>query len=182
MVRRQFFTRGILGLVTLVMVGLGFRRKKADPRPAPRSKAAPRLAPSSNDRVAFVCRDDHGDYSPGVYLHGPDGGGPACLEFASEAAHFMKAGEVGDSAAGLCGYLVSQFGPGVTSGGGISLWDAPRPGPDREVDWQAYCKANVDLILINVDRMTAECFVSPVDPKATIKARVGQIAHLKFGG
>jgi len=139
-------------------------------------------ADSPFDRVIFVCSNDHGEYSPGIYLHGPDGGGPACLSFAAEAAHCMRAGEVSDSAAGLCGYLFTQFGAGVTSGGGLSLWDAPKPGASKAVDWQAYCARNVDLILVNVDRRSAECYVSPADAKAPSKSLVSRLDDLKFGG
>ncbi len=94
----------------------------------------------------------------------------------------MRAGEVSDSAAGLCGYLFTQLGAGVTSGGGLSLWDAPKPGVSKIVDWQAYCAWNVDLILINVDRRSAECFVSPEVPKSPSKSLVGRLDDLKFGG
>ena len=137
---------------------------------------------SSFDRVVFVCSNDHGEYSPGIYLHGADGGGPACLSLAAEAAHCMRAGEVSDSAAGLCGYLFMQLGAEVTSGGGLSLWDAPKPGASQVVDWQAYCAWNVDLILVNVDRRSVECYVGPVDSKAPNKSLVSRLDDLKFGG
>ncbi|GAC1450941.1 MAG: hypothetical protein NVSMB9_35720 [Isosphaeraceae bacterium] len=139
-------------------------------------------AKSPFDRVVFVCCDDHGVYSPGVYLHGPDGGGPACMHLAKEAAHCMRAGEPSDSAAGLCGFIFTQSAPEETSGGGLSLWDSPRPGPGGTVDWQQYCPWNVDLILVNVDRRTAECYVSPADRKAPTKMLVGRLDDLKFGG
>ena len=139
-------------------------------------------ARSPFDRVVFVCTNDYGDYSPSIYLHGPDGGGPACLSLAAEAAHYMRAGEVSDSAAGLCGYLFTQLGPEVTSGGGLSLWDSPKPGASKAVDWQAYCAWNVDLILVNVDRRSAECHVSPSDANAPSKSLVSQLDDLKFGG
>ena len=139
-------------------------------------------AESPFDRVMFVCVDGHGRYSPGVYLHGPDGGGPACLEDARKAAPGMRADEACDSAAGLCGYLFSLLGPTVSSGGGLSLYDAPKPGPDGTVDWQAYCGWNVDLILIDVSRKTADCFVSPEDPKSQQKLLTGRITGLTFGG
>jgi hypothetical protein len=169
---RRYFLRVIGGLTAVCLAALGFRR----------SKEARMDANSPFDRVVFVCCDDHGDYSPGVYLHGPDGGGPACLSLAAEAAHCMRAGEVSDSAAGLCGYLFTQLGAGVTSGGGLSLWDAPNAAASKTIDWQAYCAWNVDLILINVDRRSAECFVSPQDPNSPNKLLVGRLEDLKFGG
>ena len=134
------------------------------------------------DRVLLVCCDTHGQFSPGVYWHGPTGGGPACLEAVRGAAPFMRFGEVGDSAAGLCGYLFGLLGNDVASGGGLSLLDAPRPRPDGTVDWQAYCAWNVDLILINVDRGTAECYVGEEDAKAPSKSLVRQFTGLRFGG
>jgi hypothetical protein len=134
------------------------------------------------DRVVFVCRNRNGHYSPGVYLHGPAGGGPACLGIVREAARSMRAPEVGDAAAGLCGYIFQQAGPDVASGGGLSLLDPPRPGKDGTVDWQAYCSWEVDLILIDVDAGTAECFVSPPDdPDAPAKRLIRRIDGLKFG-
>jgi hypothetical protein len=170
--RRRFLIRALYGLIALILAWLCIRRRRETSV----------TAESPFDRVVFVCCNDHGECSPGIYLHGPAGGGPACLSIAQEAAHCMRAGEAHDSAAGLCGYLFTQLGPEVTSGGGLSLWDAPRPLPDGSVDWQAYCSWNVDLILINVDRLTAECFVSPSDPKAPSKSPAGRLTGLKFGG
>ena len=170
--RRQFFTRVFYGLIALVFAWLGIRRRKE-------SSVTPE---SPFDRVVIVCYNAHADYSPGIYLHGADGGGPACLSFAREAAHCMRVGEPADSAAGLCGYLFTQLGPEVTSGGGLSLWDAPRPRADGSVDWQAYCSWNVDLVLVNVDRLTAECFVSPADAKSPTKTFAGRLTGLKFCG
>ena len=89
----------------------------------------------------------------------------------------MRAAEVSDAAAGLCGSIFREGGPA-----GLSLWDAPRPGRNGEVDWQAYCGWNVDLILIDVDAGTAECFVSPIDPDAPEKKAVRRITGLKFDG
>lgn len=169
---RRHFLRAIGGLIAVCLAVLGLRRGKG-----------PRMnADSPFDRVVFVCCNDHGDYSPGVYVHGPSGGGPACLEDARRAAHGMRAGEPDGSAAGLCGFLFTEIGPEGTSGGELSLWDSPRPGPGGSVDWQAYCGWNVDLILINVDRRSAECFVSPQDPKSPSKSLVGRLDDLKFGG
>lgn len=169
---RRYFLRILGGLLAIGLAAVGLRRTKG-----PRSHVS-----SQFDRVVFVCCNDHGDFSPGIYLHGPDGGGPACLSIAAEAAHCMRGGEVGDSAAGLCGYLFTQLGTSVTSEGGLTLWDAPKAAAFKTVDWQAYCAWNVDLILINVDRRFAECFVSPQDPKSPSKSLVGRLDDLKFGG
>jgi hypothetical protein len=172
MTRRQFMVPAILGSSAILLSGLGFRRRK-EPVLATRSPF---------DRVVFVCCNDHSHYSPGIYIHGPDGGGPACLELANPAAPYMRAGDVSDSAGGLCGFLFTKFGGSGTLAGGFSLWDSPKPGADGAVDWQAYCAWNVDLILINVDRRTAECYVSPLDPKSPSKSLVSRLDGLKFGG
>ena len=75
-----------------------------------------------------------------------EGGGPAALDDARQAAPCMRDREVGDAAAGLCGYLFKQLGDDAAAGGVLSLYDAPKPGPNKTVDWQAYCSWNVDLI------------------------------------
>jgi len=129
---------------------------------------------SGYDRVLIVCCNDAGDYSPGIYWHGPDGGGPACMESVREAAPSMPAPEVGGAAAGLCGFLFKQ----LQGADGLSLYDSPKPGSDGVVDWQAYCSWNVDLILVNVDRKMAECYSSPADPKAPKKLLVKKITGL----
>ena len=134
------------------------------------------------DKVVFVCCNDAGDYSPGVYLHGAEGGGPAALDDVRQAAPCMRDGEVGDAAAGLCGYLFKRLGDDAAAGGGLSLYDAPKPGPNGTVDWQAYCSWNVDLVLINVDRGTAECHSGPADPKAPSKSVVKSVSGLRLGG
>lgn len=139
-------------------------------------------ATSPFDRVVFVCCDEHGHYSAGVYLHGVPGGGPACLDLAAEAARYMRKREIGDSAAGLCGFLFTQLGEEATTGGALSLWDAPRPDGQQPIDWQRYCGWNVDLVLINVDRLCAECLVGASDPKTMEKTVVARLDHLDFGG
>lgn len=133
------------------------------------------------DRVVFVCSNDAGDYSPGVYLHGAEGGGPAALDLVRQAAPYMRDGEVGDAAAGLCGYLFKQLGDDAAAGGGLSLFDSPKPGANGSLDWQAYCSWNVDLILINVDQGTAECHSGPADPKAPSKSVVKRLSGLRLG-
>jgi hypothetical protein len=133
------------------------------------------------DRVVFVCCDDHGNYSPGIYWHGATGGGPACLPEVKKAARYMRAGDPQCSAAAFCGYSFKVLGDDIATGGGVALCDAPKPGTDGSVDWQAYCSWNVDLILINVNRGTAQCYVSPEDPKAPRKQLVRRLTDLKFG-
>jgi hypothetical protein len=147
----------------------------------------PEEAPDPNeesgfDRVIFVFCDDHGHYSPGVYWHGATGGGPACLEEVKTAAPHMRFGDPDCSAAAFCGYSFQQLGLDVATGGGVALRDSPKPGADGAVDWQTYCGWNVDVILINVDRATAECHVSPDDPKAPRKRLVRQLTDLQLGG
>jgi len=133
------------------------------------------------DRVVFVCCDGRGEYSPGVYLHGEDGGGLAALDMLPRAAPCMRDRDSGDSAAGLCGYLFKQLGDDAAAGGGLSLYDAPKPRPDKTVDWQQYCGWNVDLVLIDVDRGTAECHSSPADPKSPTKRIIKRISGLHLG-
>lgn len=76
----------------------------------------------------------------------------------------------------------SQLGADQTSGGALSLWDSPKPGASNAVDWQAYCASDVDLILVNVDRRSAECYVGPVDANASSKSLVSRLDDLEFGG
>lgn len=135
---------------------------------------------SDNDRVVFVCRDKFGRHSIGVYLHGPDGGGPACLDFARLAAHSLRSGEPDDSAAGLCGWLFKEFGDDVASGGGLSLMNRPTPAKDGKVDWDSYCPGEVDLVLINIDEKTAECYVTQDDEGDSRKALVARLEGLKI--
>ena len=170
--RRHFVFRLFVGLVVATLTVLGLRRRKG----------ASVTVRSPFDRVVFVCSNNRGEYSPGIYLHGPDGGGPACLSFVAAAAKGMRAGEPSDSAAGLCGYLFAELGTYVTSGGGLSLWNGPKPGESGTVDWQAYCPWNVDLILVNVDRRVAECYVSAGGAKDRSKSLVSRLDDLHFGG
>jgi hypothetical protein len=105
-------------------------------------------------RVRFVCCDDHGTYSPGVYSR--CGGGRLAFATVRKASPFMRAGDPHSAAAGLCGFLFREVGyPGDTVGT-LSLQPPPQPGPDGTIDWQAY-GADGDVILINVDRGTARC-------------------------
>src|SRR5262249_13152138 len=99
----------------------------------------------------------------------------------SRAARYMRDSEVGDAAAGLCGFLFKEIGDDAAAGGGLSLVVAPKPGPDKAVDWQAYCGWNVDLVLVNVGKGTAEWHSGPPDPKAPSKSVVKQISGLRLG-
>jgi hypothetical protein len=169
---RNFVVRIVVAGVVIAASWLGMRERH-------QTTAA---ATSPFDRVVFVCCGEHGHYSAGVYLHGVPGGGPACLHLAADAARSMRQREIGDSAAGLCGFLFTQLGSEATTGGALSLWDPPRPDGQQPVDWQRYCGWNVDLVLINVDRLSAECLVGAPDPKSSEKSVVAQLDHLDFGG
>jgi hypothetical protein len=131
------------------------------------------------DRVLFVCVDRDGNYSPGVYLHGT--GGSDGLSLIPQAARFMRTPEVGDAAAGLCGFLFKQCGDDVARGGCLSLYDVPKPASNGQVDWQNYCGPNVDLVLIHVESGTAEVYSGSVDLKSPTKSLVRAISGLKFG-
>ena len=131
------------------------------------------------DRVIFVCVDRDGNYSPGVYVQGM--GGPDGLSIIPQAARFMRTPEVGDAAAGLCGFLYKQCGDDVASGGCLFLYDAPKPAANGQVDWQTYCGPNVDLVLIRVELGTAELYSGSADLKSPAKTLVRTITGLKFG-
>src|SRR5262249_25942362 len=128
--------------------------------------------------VVYVCTNGAGDYSPGVYVHG-GAGGKAALECLRGAAPNMRAAEVGDAAAGLCGYLYKQFGGGSHTG--LALFHTPKLGADGTVDWEAYAGWNVDVVVINLRRGTAVCYSSPGQPGAGPKVEVGRIEGLTFG-
>jgi hypothetical protein len=131
------------------------------------------------DRVIFVCVDRDGNYSPGVYVQGT--GGSDGLSLIPQAARFMRTPEVGDAAAGLCGFLYKQFGDDVASGGCLSLYDTPKLAANGKVDWQSYCAANVDLVLIHVESGSAELYSGSSDLKSPTKSLVRTITGLKFG-
>ena len=109
-----------------------------------------------NDRVVFVCCDDQGNFSPGVYVHGAAGGGRAALGMVREAAPYMRDLDPGD-AAGLCGFAFKSIGDDAESGGGPSLYDAPKPRADGSVSWGEYVGGDTNVILVNMVTGVASC-------------------------
>ena len=105
-------------------------------------------------RVRFVCCNDRGHYSAGVYMR--CGGGRAAFATVREAARFMRAGDPDSAAAGLCGFMFKRVGYDGDTVGTLALEPPPRPGPDGTIDWKEY-GADGDVIVINVDRRTAKC-------------------------
>jgi hypothetical protein len=172
--RRGFVIAGTCAAASLLAAWLGFHR----PAPSPSSHGS--TGENTFDRVIFVCVDNDGNYSPGVYLQGT--GGPDGLQTVPLAAPFMRTPETGDAAAGLCGFLFKQLGDGAARDGGLSLYDAPKPGPDGKVDWQAYCGPNVDLVLIHLEQGKAELYSGSADLKSPTKSLVRTISGLQFGG
>jgi hypothetical protein len=118
-------------------------------------KANPRRDPADSDRrVRFVCCNDHGEYSCGVYMR--VGGGRAAFDTVREAAPFLRADDPGSAAAGLCGFLFKRVGYDGETGGTLVLEPPPQVGPDGTIDWKEY-GADGDVILINVHKGTAKC-------------------------
>ncbi|HZZ43726.1 MAG TPA: hypothetical protein VFE58_12375 [Tepidisphaeraceae bacterium] len=172
--RRGFVIGGAFVAAALVAGWLGIRRG------APVVSLRQSTGENMFDRVIFVCVNNNGDYSPGVYLQGT--GGADGLQLIPQAAPFMRTPETGDAAAGLCGFLFKKIGDGAARDGGLSLYDAPKVGPDGKIDWQAYCAPNVDLILIHVEQGTAELYSGSADLKSPTKSLVRTINGLRFGG
>jgi hypothetical protein len=141
--------------VALVGLAAGF----LIPRPGPPTLSA--TPPNSRDdpgdwerRVRFVCCDDHGWYSSGVYMR--VGGGRAAFDTVREAAPFMRADDPGSAAAGLCGFLFRRFGYQGETVGTLALEPPPQVEPDGTIDWKAYGEDG-DVILINVHTGSAKC-------------------------
>jgi hypothetical protein len=103
------------------------------------------------NRVYFVCCDNHGGFSPVIYMR--LGGGRAAFDTVRAAAPFMRASDACSSAAGLCGFLFKRFGYKGSTEGTLSLDPPPQPRPDGTIDWTR----DGDVILINVDERTAKC-------------------------
>ena len=73
-------------------------------------------------RVRFLCCEDYENfesYSPAVYLR--CGGGRGAFDTIRKAAPFLRPGDSGSSAAGLCGFLFNDIGYGSETGGTMSL-------------------------------------------------------------
>jgi hypothetical protein len=108
-------------------------------------------------RVRFICCDDYDDYdsySPAVYMR--LGGGRKAFDTVREAAPFLRPGDPGSAAAGLCRYLFKEMGYDSDTGGTMSLDPPPQPGPDGKIDWEAF-GGDGDIILINVRSKSAKC-------------------------
>jgi hypothetical protein len=144
--------RTFLGLLVLGAAGVGALFAGKAWRPP---GANPPGDPEDEDRrVRFVCCDDHGTYSPGVYMR--VGGGRAAFETVREAAPFLRADDPGSAAAGLCGFLFQRFGYHGQTSGTLALEPPPQAGPQGTIDWAAY-GADGDMILINVHTGSAKC-------------------------
>lgn len=147
---------------------------------SPRSKPHMRLIThTGSTRVIFVCTDDTGSYSSGIYLKGVDGAD--ALNAVPLAAPFMRTPEVGDAAAGLCGYLFEETRNVGPSGGTLSIYDPPNPQPNGQIDWGKYCDPSTDLVLIHVVKGTAELYTTTRDKATEDKQQVGSISGLHFG-
>ena len=105
-------------------------------------------------RVRFICCDDHGSYSPAVYMR--QGGGRQAFDTVRAAAPYLRPGDPGSAAAGLCGFLFREFQYVGDTGGTMSLDPPPEQGPDGKIDWRAY-GGDGDVILINVQDGSARC-------------------------
>jgi hypothetical protein len=108
--------------------------------------------PNWDRRVYFVCCNDHGEYSSGVYMR--VGGGSSAFDTVREASPFMRRGDPCSAAAGLCGFLFKKYDYQGETVGTLVL-NAP-PRPDEIADWNKY-GGDGDVILINVDKATAKC-------------------------
>lgn len=134
---------------------------------------------TGSTQAIFVCTDDFGSYTSGIYLKGVDGAD--ALNLVPLAAPYMRTPEVGDAAAGLCGYLFDATRSEAPSGGALSIYDPPKPQPNGEIDWGKYCDPTTDLILIHVVKGTAELYTTPRDKATEAKKQVGSISSLHFG-
>ncbi len=154
--------RIFLGL--LLLGGAGVVAYRRNPRP-------PANPDDVERRVRFVCCDDHGEYSPGVYMR--LGGGRAAFETVREAAPFLRADDPGSAAAGLCGFLFQRFGYHGETAGTLVLEPPPQAGPDGAIDWQDY-GGDGDVFLINVHTGSARCCFGSLAGQ--------EVHHLKLGG
>jgi hypothetical protein len=171
--QRRWILAGVLFVAAMIVVSwIGARNRRPPVVVPPHTTQV--------DGAVFVCCNNRGDYSPGVYLNDPEGGEPSLLDIVQQAAPYMRGPEPGDAAAGLCGYLFKQLGNDTAAGAAISLFETPKPRPDGRIDWQSYCGGSVDVVLINVERGKAEVYSSAGSedsPKKVIASKGG----LRFG-
>jgi hypothetical protein len=111
-------------------------------------------------RLTFVCCDDLGSYSSGIYVR--CGGGRHAFDDVRAAAPFMRWNDPGSSAAGLYAFLVKRFGFDAPTGGTISIDSPPEREADGSVDWKGFA-GNQDLIVINVDEGSAKCVAGQME-------------------
>jgi hypothetical protein len=107
------------------------------------------------DRVVFVCRDKSGALSPGVYLHA---GGAGALDLLRDAAPAMRASEINDAAAGLCGHIFGLIGATAAAAGMLSIFDSPKPGADGKVDWSTYSHGDAGVVVVDLHQRSATCY------------------------
>jgi hypothetical protein len=162
--RRTFF-RFLLGGALAVGAMFGLR-----------SACTPKAPPARDigdweRRLTFICCDDHGGCSPGVYQR--IGGGRAAFDDLRAAAPFMRWNDPGSSAAGLCGFLLRRNGPDLATVGMISIDPPPAPRRDGTIDWKEYA-GNQDVIVINVDTGSAKCVAGQMEGK--------EVRDLPLGG
>jgi hypothetical protein len=122
-------------------------------------------------RLTFVCCDEHGSGTCGIYLR--IGGGRAAFDDVREAAPFMRWNDPGSSAAGLCAFLMKRGGHDMATGGMIAIDSPPAREADGSIDWKKYA-GNQDLIDINVDKGSAKCVAGQMEGM--------EIDGLQFGG
>jgi hypothetical protein len=102
------------------------------------------------DRAVFVCRDETGYYSPGIYIHL---GGSQALDYLLQAAPKMPADDVSYAAARLCGVLHQ-----IISGSDyLALLPPPEVDTQDKVDWDQYSHGDAGVVIVNVSSGTAEC-------------------------
>jgi hypothetical protein len=104
------------------------------------------------DRVVFVCRDKSGAFSPGVYLHA---GGGGAFDLLRDAAPAMRASEINDAAAALCGHIFGLIGAPAAAAGMLSIFDSPKPDADGKVDWSTHSRGDAGVVVVDLHERTA---------------------------
>jgi hypothetical protein len=107
-------------------------------------------------RAIFVCHENGEEYSPGIYIHW---GGAEALDLLKRAAPRMYMYDAHEAAARLCGFLHEQL-CGVR---GLAICSPPEPGPDGDIDWNAYSPGDWGVIVIDVVEAKAECFAGSLE-------------------